>query len=133
REGRSFCQWRDREARSASVQIRLRPRRDLRDDGCPLGHVGGFRYPTLRNIRTADQSGLMFANLITFAHLSVSSAMNLPNSADELADSSTPPRPTMRALMAGSEMARVISLLSRSTISAGVFLGAPKPIQALAS
>jgi hypothetical protein len=33
-----------------------------------------------------DHSGLMPANFTTLAHFSMSSAMNLPNSADELAN-----------------------------------------------
>jgi len=35
---------------------------------------------------SADQSGLMPANFTTLAHFSMSSAMNLPNSAEELAN-----------------------------------------------
>src|SRR6516162_4458928 len=34
----------------------------------------------------ADHSGLMLANFTTLAHFSMSSAMNLPNSADEVAN-----------------------------------------------
>ena len=72
-------------------------------------------------------SGLMPANLITLPHFSVSSAMSLPKSAGEPA-STVPPRSASRALILGSARPALISLLSLSTISAGVFLGAPTPI-----
>src|SRR6516165_2319644 len=78
-------------------------------------------------------SGLMLAVRMTLAHFSVSLARNLPNSAGGLGGSTNPPRSTRRALMAESEMAKLISLLSRSTTAAGVFFGAPKPSHELAS
>ena len=68
----------------------------------------------------------MPANLITLAHFSVSSAMNLPKSAGEPA-STSPPRSASRALSLGSARPALISLLSLSTISAGVVFGAPMP------
>ena len=74
----------------------------------------------------APHSGLMFAVRITLAHFSVSSAMSLPKSAGEPA-STVPSRSASRALNLGSASAALISLLSLSTISAGVFLGAPRP------
>jgi hypothetical protein len=51
-----------------------------------------FAERDLRNIRpaVADQSALMPANLTTFAHLSVSSAMNFPNSAGVIVSGSAP-------------------------------------------
>ena len=58
---------------------------------------------------------------------------------DELAEiggraaSTVPPRSASRALILGSARTALISLLSLSTISAGVFLGAPTPYQVLAS
>src|SRR5262249_53420634 len=79
-----------------------------------------------------DHSGLMPADLITLAHFSVSSAISLLKSAGEPA-SPVPPRSASRALMLGSARPALISLLSLSTISAGVFLGAPIPYQTLAS
>src|SRR5262245_26823383 len=78
-------------------------------------------------------SALMLAARITFAHFSASLARNFPNSAGGLGGSTNPPRSTRRALMAGSEIAKLISLLSRSTTAAGVFFGTPKPSHELAS
>jgi hypothetical protein len=66
------------------------------------------------------QSGLMLAARITLLHFSVSSAMSFPKSAGE-PGSGVPPRSTSRALIVGSARAALISLLSVSTISAGVF------------
>src|SRR5262249_15338759 len=80
----------------------------------------------------ADHSALMPADLITLRHFSVSSAMSLPKSAGEPA-SAVPPRSASRAFMLGSARAALTSLLSLSTISVGVFLGAPMPVQKLAS
>ena len=72
------------------------------------------------------QLALMPANLITLAHFSVSSAMSLPKSAGEPPSVETPTW-TNRAFMAGSASAALISLLSLSTMSEGVPLGAPIP------
>ena len=74
----------------------------------------------------AGHSGLMSANLTTLPHFSVSSAMSLPKSAGEPA-STVPPRSASRAFILGSARPALISLLSLSTISAGVFFGAPMP------
>ena len=79
-----------------------------------------------------DQSGFAPENFTTLPHFSVSSAMSFPKSAGETA-SAMPPRSASRALILGSARAALISLLSLSTISAGVFFGAPTPYQALAS
>ena len=79
-----------------------------------------------------DHSGLRPANFTTLAHFSVSSAMSLPKSAGDPA-SAVPPRSAIRAFIFGSARAALISLLSLSTISAGVPFGAPKPTQSLAS
>ena len=88
----------------------------------------------LYGISTADRphSALMPADLITLAHFSVSSAMNLPKSAGEPA-STVPPRSASRALILGSARAALIPLLSLSTISTGVAFGAPTPNQKLPS
>src|SRR5262249_16402289 len=71
-------------------------------------------------------------NLTTLPHFSISSAMSLPKSAGN-PGSGVPPRSASRPLILGSARPPLISLLSLSTISAGVFLGAPTPDQALAS
>jgi hypothetical protein len=79
-----------------------------------------------RVIRPA-YSALMLAARITFPHLSVSSAMSLPNSAGEPA--SVGSTSASRALTFGSASAALISLLSLPMISAGAFFGAPRPNQ----
>src|SRR6266436_4824273 len=79
-----------------------------------------------------DQSGWMFAARTTLPHLSVSSAMSLPKSAGE-PTSGVPPKSASLALILGSARPALISLLSLSMISAGVFLGMPTPYQLLAS
>src|ERR1700704_6871626 len=60
-----------------------------------------------------DHSTLIPANLTTLPHFSVSAAMNVPNSAGELGNSSLP---MLVSLAANSGLANVafISLLSRS-------------------
>src|SRR5439155_7566346 len=80
----------------------------------------------------SDHSGLMLAARITLPHFSVSAAMSVAKSAVE-PESTEPLRSVNRALILGSASAALISLLSLSMISAGVFLGAPTPIHALAS
>src|SRR6266568_2519426 len=77
-------------------------------------------------------SDLILASRITLPHFSVSSAMSLPKSAGE-PPSAVPSRWASRALNAGSASAALISLLSLSMISVGVFLGAPRPKTELAS
>ena len=74
----------------------------------------------------------MPANLTTLAHFSVSSAMSLPKSAGEPGKRRAAQVGKPR-LHLGVGEAALISLLSLSTISAGVFLGAPMPYHALAS
>src|SRR5262249_14611894 len=76
--------------------------------------------------------GLMPAKLITLPHFSVSSTISLPNWAGD-PGSGVPPRSARRALILGSASAALTSLLSLSTISDGVFLGAPIPYNELAS
>src|SRR5262249_40490548 len=80
----------------------------------------------------ARHSGLMFAVLITLPHFSVSSAMSLPKSVGE-PTSGVPPRSASRVVILGSARPALISLLSLSTISAGVVFGAQTPNQLLAS
>jgi hypothetical protein len=70
--------------------------------------------------------------LITFAHFSVSAAMNFPNSAGVI-DIGSAPMSAKRAFAWGSARAALISLLSFWTISDGVLAGAPTPNHPLAS
>src|SRR5712675_517848 len=87
---------------------------------------------TLWNVRRGQHHcGFMFAARITLAHFSVSSAMNLPKSVDDSMNGVLP-NSASRTFILGSARAALISLLSLSTISAGVFLGAPTPFQPLA-
>jgi hypothetical protein len=84
------------------------------------------------SVAAGTYSGLMLAARITLPHFSVSSAISLPKSAGEPA-STVPPRSAMRALILGSARPALISFLSLSMISMAVFLGAPRPYQALAA
>src|SRR5262249_12626790 len=88
---------------------------------------GAHRYSHIGiyGISTADrpQSALMLRARITLPHFSVSSAMCLPKSAGE-PGSTVPPRSASRGFMLGPATPALISLLSLSTISTGVFLGA---------
>ena len=77
------------------------------------------------------QSGLMLDSRITFSHFLVSSNMNFPKSEDVINIGSAP-KPIRRALLVGSASTALISLLSLSTTSAGVFLGAPTRLGQLA-
>src|SRR5262245_54723396 len=96
--------------------------------------VGDSDIGRLWNIEeySARQSGLMPANLITLLHFSVSSAMCFAKPAGDSA-SIVPPSSASRALILGSKRPALISLLSLSTISGGVLLGAPIPCQPLPS
>src|SRR5262249_21100427 len=98
--------------------------------------VGAAGHPTfaerdLWNVRR-HQFALAPENLTTLAHFSVSSAISLPKSAGEPA-STVPPRSASLAFILGSARAALTSVLSLSTISAGVAFGAPRPYQELAS
>ena len=75
----------------------------------------------------------MPAALITLAHLAMSSAIILPNSAGVIGGSGVAPRPSSRCWMVASATAALICLLSVAMISGGVPFGAPMPIQAAAS
>src|SRR5262249_39118926 len=79
-----------------------------------------------------DQLILAPANLITFAHFSVYSAMNVANSAGEGAKN-VQPQSAMRAWIAGWASPALTALLSLSITSTGVLRGAPIPCQPLAS
>src|SRR5262245_23596701 len=78
------------------------------------------------------QSALMLRARMTLPHFSVSSAMSLPKSAGETTSGVTP-KTASRAFILGSARPALISLLSLSTMSAGVFLGMPTPYELLAS
>src|ERR1700676_1895953 len=91
---------------------------------------GGDTYKLLYVIY--GHSALMPANLTTFAHFAISSPMRPANSEEEPA-STVPPRSANRAFSPGSSRQALISALSFSTISTGVFFGAPTPNHALAS
>src|SRR5215467_589097 len=79
-----------------------------------------------------DQSALTPANFTTLADFSVSSARSLLKSAGE-PGRTVAPNSASRAFILGSARAALISLLSLSTMSAGVFFGAPTPVQKLDS
>src|SRR5262245_38214208 len=91
------------------------------------------RNETLWNIspHRPDHSGLMLAARTTLPHFSVSSPISLPKSAG-VPGSTVPPRSASRAFILGSASVALISLLSFSMISTGVFLGAPIPHHTLA-
>jgi len=74
----------------------------------------------------------MLAARMTVAHFEVSSAISFPKSAAELPNA-VPLRSVSFALILGSARPALISLLSLSTISAGVLLGTPTPSRWLAS
>src|SRR6266404_3212347 len=68
----------------------------------------------------------MLAARITLPHFSVSSAISLPNSAGDSVRE-VPPTSASCASILGLASAAFISLLSLSTISEGMFFGAPIP------
>src|SRR3984893_19258263 len=110
--------------------VARRPGRQLFIVFCFGGDSRNGKY----GISTAGEahSALMLPARITLLHLSVSSAMSLPKSAGEPA-SAVPPKSARCALILGSARAALISLLSLSMISAGVFLGTARPVTKLAS
>src|SRR5262249_16028340 len=77
-------------------------------------------------------SGLMPADFTTLPHFSISLATNLLKSAVGPAIT-VPPRLASCALILGSAMPALISLFSVAMIAAGVWRGAARPFQALAS
>src|SRR6516162_689151 len=85
--------------------------------------TGGYGILTWRCLA---HSGLMLAARITLAHFSVSSEMSLPKSAGE-PGSVLAPSSAIRDLILGSVRAALISWLSLSTISVGIFFGAATP------
>src|SRR4029453_698374 len=97
-----------------------------------MGWVGFAERDAWKVGERPGHPGLMFAAWITLPHFSVSSAMSLPKSAGEPLRPGPPPSAS-RAFFFGAERAALISLWSLSTISAGVFAGAPRPYHVLAS
>src|SRR5262245_61916507 len=83
-------------------------------------------------VEARPYSALMLAARITFAHFAVSSATNFAKSAGELA-SGVPPNSISRVLTLGSASAALISAFNLFMISCGVFPGAAKPYQLLAT
>src|SRR5215469_5871570 len=103
----------------------------------PLGFGEPFAQIVIGDPRRVVQThpayaGLRLANLPTFAHLSISLAMNLPKSAGELAITMAPKLASC-VLSFGSANAALVSRLSRSMISAGVCAGAPMTAHDVAS
>src|SRR5262245_45631148 len=90
-------------------------------------YSGNAARPTSRRY-----SALMPANRITFAHFSVSSEMNLANSAGDVANAE-PPSAAKRALIAGSARHALISRFNFRTISIDVSRGATMPLHPVAS
>src|SRR5580658_10409205 len=102
----------------------------IRDIGAATIGRSALHVPTRRHPSPSSDadpySGLIFANVMTSPHFLVSAATNLPKSADE-PGRGTPPRSVILALNVASANPALISRLSRSTISTGVFFGAPIP------
>src|SRR5262245_38307767 len=93
----------------------------------PSGLRDAFVERALRYVGGRESHcGLMLAARITLAHFSVSAVMRRPKSAGDPA-SGSPPRSATLAFILASTRPALISLLSFSTISTGVFLGAPTP------
>src|SRR4029077_1297621 len=90
------------------------------------GRVDGFLWKYQPTREDQSHPALMLIARITLPHFSVSSAMNLPKSAGDNANT-VPPKSGIRAFILGSARPALISLLSLSTISAGVPFGAPTP------
>ena len=97
------------------------PDRKSRRGHSPKGFIEGLS-------RQLDYSTLIFANLLTLPHFSVSSAMNFPNAPGAIGVGSTP---TARrwAFKFGSATPAMISVLSLSMIAAGVPVGTQMPYQ----
>src|SRR5262245_27823246 len=89
-----------------------------------LGHAVS-RFPS------GTHSGLMLANLITFAHFSISLAIRPLKSAGE-PGMMVPPRSASWALILGLARPALISRLRVAITLGGVLRGAPMPNQALA-
>src|SRR6516225_4254408 len=114
--------------------VKRQPPRGL-DRGCAEIFIGGCGDPFAepRGHRhgkvTVRHSTLRLANFTTLPHFSVSAAINLPKLAG-VTTIGTPPSSSSFAFSLGSARPALIALLSLSTISVGVFFGAPMPNQA---
>src|SRR5262249_57295958 len=99
-------------------------------------HRALFRFLESRDLRhgaaACGHSGLSPVNFTTLPHFSVSSAMSRPNAEGEPA-SGSPPISANFAVIMGSLSAALISRLSLSMTSTGVFFGAAMPYHWLAS
>src|SRR5215467_8410962 len=107
-----------------------RPRRDAGIVDGELSFVSPSDKASSSNNR--DHSGLRPVNFTTLLHLSVSSAMNRPNSDGDPA-SGSPPISVNFVLIPGSVRAALISRFNLSMIPTGVFFGAAMPYHWLAS
>src|SRR5262249_61117953 len=86
--------------------------------GAPGGHIP--QRPAIRRTGrygmsrgSLDHSGLMPADLITLPHFSVSSAMNLPKSADEPASTVPPTSASLSCSFGSSGPAKPVTLKNR--------------------
>jgi hypothetical protein len=93
---------------------------------------GQDKRPSKRSATSANCSCLRPAARITFAHFSVNPTMNLPNSAGDVANGSTP-KSSRRIFIVGSASTALTSLLRNDTIAAGVSFGAQIPCQPVPS
>ena len=82
--------------------------------------------PSWARLASWPYPALILADRITLPHFSISATMYLPNSAGVIGIGALPSSAS-RALRVGSERPALISRLSFSMISAGVFRGAPIP------
>src|SRR5262249_58139376 len=92
----------------------------------------GNRNPLARIAERGRYAALRPAVCTTLVHRSISAATNLAKSAGD-PPNSRQPRSARRCRVLGSARPALISLLSLSTISGGVSLGAAMPYQPLAS
>src|SRR5262245_13265602 len=91
-----------------------------------LRPVVRFAERDLWNIRQSGHWGFAPENFTTLPHFSVSSAISLPKSVGE-PGSVLAPSSAIRDLILRSARAALISWLSLSTISVGIFFGAATP------
>src|SRR5215831_8116217 len=97
-----------------------------------VGIRGAKRYGTFGRVRPSHHCALMLAARTTLPHFSVSSAMSLPKSAGEPASTVAPRLASLAWKLASARLA-LTCVFNVLMISAGVFLGATMPHQALAS
>src|SRR5262249_41247905 len=98
----------------------------------PLRAAGFSGRDGVGTLGSSGSLGFVPPDLTTLPHFSISSVMSLPKAAGE-PGITVPPKSASRALSLESAKPTLISMLSLSTISLGVFLGAATPYQALAS